>query len=90
MERNEAILEAGPTRLRPILMTTFAMIFGMLPTALRLGRGSEMRSPMAIAVIGGLIVSSLLTLVIIPTLYTIFDDWFGKKKHRDAEVNSDQ
>ena len=90
MERNAAILEAGPTRLRPILMTTFAMIFGMLPTALKLGRGSEMRAPMAIAVIGGLIISSLLTLVIIPTLYTIFDDWFGKRKHRDAEVNSDQ
>jgi len=82
MERNAAILEAGPTRLRPILMTTFAMIFGMLPTALKLGRGSEMRAPMAIAVIGGLIVSALLTLVVIPTLYTIFDDLMAKYQAR--------
>jgi HAE1 family hydrophobic/amphiphilic exporter-1 len=73
-ERNAAVLEAGPTRLRPILMTTLAMIFGMLPTALALGRGAEFRAPMAIAVIGGLIVSTLLTLVFIPTLYTLVDD----------------
>jgi len=86
LERDAAILEAGPTRLRPILMTTFAMIFAMLPTALKLGRGSEMRAPMAIAVIGGLIVSSALTLVIIPTLYTIFDDWFGKRKRHTEEA----
>jgi hydrophobic/amphiphilic exporter-1 (mainly G- bacteria), HAE1 family len=77
-ERNEAILEAGPTRLRPILMTTFAMVFGMLPTALKLGRGSEMRAPMAIAVIGGLIVSTMLTLVIIPVTYTYVDDLQNK------------
>lgn len=84
MERTAAVLEAGPTRLRPILMTTLAMIFGMLPTALKLGRGSEMRAPMAIAVIGGLIVSTLLTLLVIPTLYTIFDDlvmkWHNRKQ----------
>ncbi|MCX6375658.1 MAG: efflux RND transporter permease subunit, partial [Armatimonadetes bacterium] len=86
MERNEAILEAGPTRLRPILMTTFAMIFGMLPTALRLGRGSEMRSPMAIAVIGGLIVSTLLTLVMIPVLYTFFDDLMVKYQRRKQSI----
>jgi len=92
MERNAAILEAGPTRLRPILMTTFAMIFGMLPTALKLGRGSEMRAPMAIAVIGGLIVSTLLTLVMIPTLYTMVDDFvawwhrlFGRKKTKTSD-----
>jgi len=58
------------------------MIFGMLPTALKLGRGSEMRAPMAIAVIGGLLVSSMLTLVIIPTLYTIFDDLTSRRKKR--------
>ena len=83
LDRTKAILEAGPTRLRPILMTTFAMIFGMLPTALKLGRGSETRAPMAIAVIGGLIVSTLLTLVVIPTLYTVFDDavsWLQRRK----------
>jgi HAE1 family hydrophobic/amphiphilic exporter-1 len=73
-KRDEAVLEAGPTRLRPVLMTTFAMIFGMLPVALALGRGSELRSPMAIAVIGGLILSTMLTLLVIPTLYTIADD----------------
>ncbi len=86
MERDSAILEAGPTRLRPILMTTFAMIGGMLPTALKLGRGSEIRAPMAIAVIGGLIVSSLLTLVVIPVLYTIFDDLMVKFQARKQAI----
>lgn len=88
LERNPAILEAGPTRLRPILMTTFAMIFGMLPTALKLGRGSEMRAPMAIAVIGGLIISTMLTLVVIPVMYTLMDDlvnWVSRKKQQRRE-----
>lgn len=75
--RTEAILESGPTRLRPILMTTLAMVGGMLPTALAVSRGSEQRAPMAIAVIGGLIVSTLLTLIVIPVVYTIVDDWTG-------------
>jgi HAE1 family hydrophobic/amphiphilic exporter-1 len=74
MERNDALLKAGPIRLRPILMTTAAMVFGMLPTALKIGEGSESRAPMAIAVIGGLITSTLLTLVVIPVVYTIVDD----------------
>jgi len=85
LSRNEAVLEAGPTRLRPILMTTMAMIFGMLPTALKLGRGSEMRAPMAIAVIGGLIVSTLLTLLMVPVTYTLMDDfvqWCHRISHR--------
>jgi len=85
-ERTEAILEAGPTRLRPILMTTFAMIFGMLPTALKLGRGSETRAPMAIAVIGGLIVSTILTLVIIPVVYTLVDDVMVKYQARKQRL----
>lgn len=74
--RDEALLEAGPTRLRPILMTTMAMCGGMLPTAVALGatRGSEIRSPMAIAVIGGLLLSLFLTLLVIPTVYTLVDD----------------
>ncbi len=72
--RREAIVEAGPTRLRPILMTTLAMIAGMLPTALGLGPGAEFRSPMAVAVIGGLLLSTLLTLVVIPVIYTLIDD----------------
>lgn len=85
-DRTTAILEAGPTRLRPILMTTCAMIGGMLPTALKLGRGSETRAPMAIAVIGGLIVSTMLTLVVIPTLYTIFDDIAQRIQRRKQKV----
>ncbi len=86
LDRTEAILQAGPTRLRPILMTTFAMIFGMLPTAMKLGRGSESRAPMAIAVIGGLIVSTMLTLVVIPVLYTIFDDIVNKYQARKKKI----
>lgn len=74
LERNEAILTAGPIRLRPILMTTLAMIFGMLPIALGLGAGSEMRAPMGITVIGGLVTSTLLTLVVVPVVYTLLDD----------------
>jgi len=78
-ERSEAILIAGPTRLRPILMTTFAMIFGMIPVAFSFGEGSEFRSPMGQAVIGGLIISTLLTLFIVPVVYTILDDISIKK-----------
>jgi hydrophobic/amphiphilic exporter-1 (mainly G- bacteria), HAE1 family len=74
MERRKAILEAGPTRLRPILMTTLATILGMLPMALNIGVGSESNAPMAIAVIGGLSTSTLLTLVVVPVAYTILDD----------------
>jgi HAE1 family hydrophobic/amphiphilic exporter-1 len=73
MERREALLEAAPIRLRPILMTTLAMVCGMLPIALATARGGEVRAPMAITVIGGLIVSTLLTLLVIPVLYTVFD-----------------
>ncbi len=74
MTREEALLKAGPVRLRPIIMTTAAMVFGMLPTALKIGEGAEIRAPMAIAVIGGLITSTLLTLVVIPVVYTLVDD----------------
>jgi HAE1 family hydrophobic/amphiphilic exporter-1 len=79
-DRTQALVDAGQLRLRPIVMTTLAMIFGMLPTALALGSGSEFRAPMAYAVIGGLITSTLLTLVVVPVVYTYFDDfgdWFG-------------
>ncbi|MBI1784972.1 efflux RND transporter permease subunit [Candidatus Sumerlaeota bacterium] len=74
LPRREAILKAGPIRLRPILMTTSAVIFGMLPIAIGKGAGSESRVPMAIAVIGGLITSTLLTLLVIPAVYTVMDD----------------
>ncbi|MFQ5810032.1 MAG: efflux RND transporter permease subunit, partial [Armatimonadota bacterium] len=72
--RTDAVLEAGPTRMRPVLMTTLATIGGMLPTALALNRGGEWRSPMAIAVIGGLILSTVLTLLMIPIMYTAAED----------------
>ncbi len=74
LDREAALLEAGPTRLRPILMTTLAMIFGMLPIAVGTGAGAESRAPMAIAVIGGLTTSTLLTLVVVPAIYTVLDD----------------
>jgi HAE1 family hydrophobic/amphiphilic exporter-1 len=80
MERTEAILTAGPTRLRPILMTTLAAILGMAPLALGLGSGSELYVPLATAVIGGLATSTLLTLFIVPTVYTLFDDLKSKFK----------
>ena len=72
--RREAILEAGPVRLKPILMTTFAMILGMLPIAVGLGEGAETRAPMAIATIGGLISSLFLTLLVVPVVYDLFDE----------------
>ncbi|MDP2268190.1 MAG: efflux RND transporter permease subunit, partial [Deltaproteobacteria bacterium] len=74
MERREAIITAGRTRLRPIMMTTVAMIFGMLPLALGLGKGAEFRAPMARAVIGGLITSTFLTLLVVPVMYSWLDD----------------
>lgn len=74
MSRDDAILTASPTRLRPILMTTLAAILGMLPLALGIGSGSEMYVPLATAVIGGLATSTMLTLFIVPTVYTFFDD----------------
>ncbi len=80
-DRLTAIIEAGEARMRPILMTTVAMVAGMLPIAIRIGAGSEARAPMAIAVIGGLITSTLLTLIVIPVVFTIIDDaqvWLRK------------
>jgi HAE1 family hydrophobic/amphiphilic exporter-1 len=81
MDRREALVTAGRTRLRPILMTTLAMIAGMLPLALAIGQGAEMRAPMARAVIGGLITSTLLTLLVVPVVYTVLED-FGLWVHR--------
>jgi HAE1 family hydrophobic/amphiphilic exporter-1 len=77
MARTEALIEAGRVRLRPILMTTFAMIFGMLPLALALGEGASQRAPMAHAIIGGVITSTLLTLVVVPVVFTYLDDFAG-------------
>ena len=82
MERSEALLVAAKVRLRPILMTTLAMIFGMIPLAFALTEGSEQRAPMGQAVIGGVLTSSLLTLVVVPVTYCFMDDlaqWFKRK-----------
>ncbi|MGH8676510.1 MAG: efflux RND transporter permease subunit, partial [Burkholderiales bacterium] len=73
MSRNEALLAAGQVRLRPILMTTAAMTFGMIPLALGLGEGAEQQAPMGRAIIGGVITSTLLTLVVVPVIYTYLD-----------------
>ncbi len=80
--RLEAVLQAGHKRARPIVMTTVAMVAGMLPVAFGWGGDSDFRSPMAIAVIGGLVTSTLLTLVIVPAVFTLFDDiecWLAPK-----------
>lgn len=74
VSRYDAILQAGKTRLRPILMTTSAMVMGMVPLALGLGEGGEQSAPMAHAVIGGVITSTLLTLVVVPVIFTYLDD----------------
>jgi len=88
LSRDEALVKAGSTRLRPIVMTTLAMIFGMLPLALELGAGAELRAPMARAVIGGLITSTLLTLVAVPVVYSTLDDvsrrFVSKTKNAEA------
>ena len=94
--RRDALIHAGSTRLRPIVMTTLAMIFGMLPLAFAIGAGAEMRAPMARAVIGGLITSTLLTLIVVPVVYTYLDDlrpaavvgWFKWPKRRRADAGA--
>jgi multidrug efflux pump subunit AcrB len=85
MERNAAIVDAGQKRARPIIMTTIAMVAGMMPSALSFGAGGEFRSPMALAVIGGLVFSTVLSLIFVPAMFALMDDvsrtlWrFGKR-----------
>jgi HAE1 family hydrophobic/amphiphilic exporter-1 len=88
MQRAEALLEAAHVRLRPILMTTLAMVFGMVPLAFGLAEGAEQRAPMGQAVIGGIITSSLLTLVVVPVIYTYLDDLatWARRNRRPAEL----
>ena len=94
--RFDALVEAGRVRLRPILMTTLAMIFGMLPIAMAMGEGGGFRAPMARAVIGGLITSTLLTLIVVPVAYTYFDDfgtWMRSKlvsREREEKMREEQ
>jgi HAE1 family hydrophobic/amphiphilic exporter-1 len=93
MDRRAALIEAGRVRLRPILMTTFALIAGMIPVALGVGEGADFRAPLGRAVIGGVITSTLLTLLVIPTVYEILSDWrdglfarvTGRSPHHDSE-----
>ena len=85
MPLEEAVVLGGRTRLRPILMTTLCTILGLIPMAIGLGEGSESNAPMAIAVIGGLSVSTLLTLVFIPTLYTIFETRFKREIRQEGK-----
>jgi multidrug efflux pump subunit AcrB len=83
MERNAAIIDAGQKRARPIVMTTIAMIAGMIPSALAFGDGGEFRAPMAVAVIGGLMCSTVLSLVFVPAVFVLMDNvsrfssWLG-------------
>jgi len=88
-DRFTALVEAGQVRLRPIMMTTLAMIFGMLPIALALGEGGGFRAPMARAVIGGLITSTVLTLIVVPVAYTYFDSFGAWVKSKLAPSRGD-
>jgi HAE1 family hydrophobic/amphiphilic exporter-1 len=78
MDREEALMQAGRKRLRPILMTTFALIAGMMPVAIGMGEGGEFYRPMAVAIIGGTITSTLLTLLVVPTFYDSFEISFDR------------
>jgi HAE1 family hydrophobic/amphiphilic exporter-1 len=86
MNRDEAILTASPTRLRPILMTSSAAILGMMPLALGIGKGSETQAPLATAVVGGLATSTLMTLFIVPIVYTFFDDVARRFRHDERDL----
>lgn len=88
IDRNQAIIEAGRVRLRPILMTALATILAMLPMATGLGEGAETQAPMATVVIGGLIASTFITLLLIPVVYSLFDDWGLKIKKRFKKTDT--
>jgi HAE1 family hydrophobic/amphiphilic exporter-1 len=90
MPLGEAIMEAGRRRLRPILMTALTTICGLIPLALGFGEGGEAQAPMARAVIGGLISSTLITLVVIPVVYSIFERGFRRSRRPEDEANATQ
>lgn len=90
MERTEAILKAGPTRLRPILMTTLTTVLGMLPLAMGMGDGGEVGAPIGVVVIGGLTTSTLLTLIFVPVVYSILDDWGLILSRKLSKVKSEE
>jgi HAE1 family hydrophobic/amphiphilic exporter-1 len=88
MDRKEAILKAGPVRLRPILMTTLTTILGLIPIALGIGEGAELMAPLGSVVIGGLTLSTVLTLVLVPAIYTLLDDLSINLKQRFSKKSS--
>jgi HAE1 family hydrophobic/amphiphilic exporter-1 len=91
--RADALSEAGPVRLRPIMMTSIAILMSSLPTALALGRGAGFRQSLGVVVIGGVCLSTFLTLLVIPCAYTIFDtfqEWFGRMKRRLLKLDRDE
>jgi HAE1 family hydrophobic/amphiphilic exporter-1 len=97
MERDEAVIKAGPTRLRPILMTTLTTVLAMIPLGLGIGEGAEMQAPLATVIIFGLSFSTILTLLIIPVIYTLFDDAvrringkLGRDKKNEVSINLTQ
>lgn len=92
LDRREALMQAGAVRARPIIMTTLAMIAGMLPAVLGLGAGASFRGPMAVAVIGGLITSTILSLVFVPVVFVYMDmlrQWLGRKLARLTSVTEE-
>ncbi|MDQ2085679.1 efflux RND transporter permease subunit [Herbivorax sp. ANBcel31] len=86
MERNDAIIKAGPTRLRPILMTTLTTVLAMIPLSLGIGEGAEIQAPLATVVIFGLALATMLTLLVIPVIYTLFDDIRKKMEVRSKRL----
>ena len=88
MDTNSAIIKAGPTRLKPILMTTLTTVLGLIPLALGIGEGGETQAPMAVVVIGGLTCSTFLTLIIVPVIYSLFDDWLARRAWKKSEAYS--
>jgi HAE1 family hydrophobic/amphiphilic exporter-1 len=89
VQRHQALLEACPVRLRPILMTSIATIAGALPPALAIGPGAELQRPMALALVGGMAVSTLLTLFVVPAAYSLLDDlvtWNADRQRRGTSL----
>jgi HAE1 family hydrophobic/amphiphilic exporter-1 len=85
-----ALIQANHARLRPILMTTIAMVFGMLPIAIASGPGAEWKNGLAWVIIGGLISSLFLTLIIVPVIYAIFDHWITRRKNKKQQKTIDE
>ena len=81
----EAVLESCSLRLRPILMTTLSTILGMLPIAFGWGEGAELRQSMGVVLVGGLLTSTVLTLVVVPLMYLVYERWNAKRMEGDAE-----